>query len=190
MIRTILVYGGIAGVIVAIPMLGLGALHSHLPAPWGMVVGYLTMLVALSTVFVAIKRLRDGEPGGAISFWRALGVGLSISLVASVFYVLAWEGTMALTGMDFARDYAAQVIAQEKAKGLSAAALARLTADMAAFQAEYADPLTRLPMTFTEIFPVGVLVSLVSAGLLRNRRFLPARFSGAPARTATPGSPN
>jgi len=30
-------------------------------------------------------------------------------------------------------------------------------------------------MTFIEIFPVGVLVSLVSAGLLRNSRFLPVR---------------
>ncbi len=46
---------------------------------------------------------------------------------------------------------------------------------MAAFKAQYANPFFRLPMTFVEIFPVGVLVSLVSAGLLRNRRFLPAR---------------
>jgi hypothetical protein len=29
--------------------------------------------------------------------------------------------------------------------------------------------------TFVEIFPVGVIVSLVSAGLLRNSRFMPAR---------------
>jgi hypothetical protein len=46
---------------------------------------------------------------------------------------------------------------------------------MEAFKVQYANPMFRLPMTFAEIFPVGVLVSLVSAGLLRNSRFLPAR---------------
>jgi hypothetical protein len=46
---------------------------------------------------------------------------------------------------------------------------------MEAFKLQYANPMIRMPMTFAEIFPVGLLVSLVSAGLLRNPRFLPAR---------------
>ena len=45
----------------------------------------------------------------------------------------------------------------------------------AAFAKNYANPLYRLPITFVEMFPVGVLISLVSAALLRNSRFLPAR---------------
>ena len=60
-------------------------------------------------------------------------------------------------------------------KGIDPAALAKLTADMEAFKTQYANPLFRLPMTFIEIFPVGVLVSLVSALVLRNPRALPAR---------------
>jgi hypothetical protein len=43
----------------------------------------------------------------------------------------------------------------------------------------YDNPLYRLPMTFAEIFPVGLLVTLVSAVLLRNPRFLPARTRAA-----------
>ncbi len=46
---------------------------------------------------------------------------------------------------------------------------------METFKAQYANPLFRLPMTFIEIFPVGVLVSLISAAILRNPRVLPAR---------------
>ena len=53
--------------------------------------------------------------------------------------------------------------------------LAKFTAEMEQFKVQYANPLYRWPMTFIEIFPVGVLVSLISAALLRNRRFLPAR---------------
>jgi hypothetical protein len=89
--------------------------------------------------------------------------------------VASWEALQAVTHMDFADSYANAIIASEKAKGASAEALAKLGADMETFKVQYANPMFRLPMTFAEIFPVGVLVSLVSAGLLRNSRFLPSR---------------
>jgi len=82
--------------------------------------------------------------------------------------------------MDFAGDYARLLIEEQKAKGVSGDDLAKFTAEMERFKIEYANPIYRLPMTFTEIFPVGVLVSLVSAGLLRNSRFLPMRRSMPP----------
>ena len=104
-----------------------------------------------------------------------VGVSAQISFVAGVIYVLAWEATVAYTHMDFASDYAKLMIAHEKAKGVTGAALAKFSAEMAQFKVQYANPLYRLPMTFIEIFPVGVLVSLISAALLCNRRFLPAR---------------
>jgi hypothetical protein len=176
MLRKILSYGVIAGLIVGVPLFGLSvALNGHPALPYGVLLGYLTMLIALSAVFAAIKRHRDVELGGVITFWPAFGLGLGISIVAGVFYVLAWEAALAVTHMDFAGGYAKALIAQQQAKGASGEALAKLAADMERFKSQYANPLYRLPMTFAEIFPVGVLVSLVSAGLLRNSRFLPAR---------------
>lgn len=176
MFRMILPFGIVAGLIVGIPMFVLAvAMNGHPPLPYGVVIGYLTMLVALSTVFVAIKRHRDQDLGGVIRFWPAFGLGLYITVVASVLYVLAWEAALAVTQMDFAGDYARSLIEQQKAKGVSADALAKLSAEMDQFKTQYLNPLYRLPMTFAEIFPVGVLVAAVSAGLLRNGRFLPAR---------------
>jgi len=176
MLNLILRYGLIAGLIVGIPMMVLAvALNGHPPLAWGMVIGYTTMLVAFSMVFIAIKRHRDNDLGGIIRFWPAFALGLGISFVASVIYVAAWEAVMALTHMDFASSYAATLIEEQKAKGASADALAKLTAEMETFKVQYANPLFRLPMTFTEIFPIGLLVSLITAGLLRNRRFLAVR---------------
>jgi Protein of unknown function (DUF4199) len=176
MLRTILKYGVIAGLIVGACELGTFVAFAGLPPlKYGMLLGYTTMLIALSAVFVGIKRHRDMDRGGVIGFWPALGVGLGISFIAGVFYVLAWEAVQAMTHLDFAEAYAQAVIAQQKAHGASAEALAKLSAEMATFKVQYADPLFRLPMTFAEIFPVGILVSLVSAGLLRNSRFLPVR---------------
>ena len=176
MLRKILSYGLIAGLVVGISLLGLTlALNGHQPSRWGVVVGYLSMLIALSAVFVAIKRQRDVEQGGVIRFWPAFAMGVGISAIAGVCYVLTWEATLALTHMDFAGDYTKALIEQQRAKGLSGEALARFIADMDNFRTQYAKPLYRLSMTFSEIFPVGVLVSLVSAGLLRNSRFMPLR---------------
>ena len=175
MLHTILKYGVIAGVVVGGFMFATFLAFSGMPPlRYGMLIGYTTMLVALSAVFVGIKRHRDVDRGGVIGFWRALGVGLGISFVAGIFYVLSWEAVQALSHMDFASTYARAMLDGERAKGASPDALAKLAADLETFKVQYADPLFRLPMTFAEIFPVGVLVSLVSAGLLRNRRFLPA----------------
>jgi Protein of unknown function (DUF4199) len=110
-----------------------------------------------------------------IRFWPAFAMGLGISLVAGVFYVLAWEAALAVTGMDYGAEFAAHMIEQQKAAGVSAAELAKYVAEMERFKTQYANPLYRMPMTFTEIFPVGVLVSLISAGLLRKPGFLSAR---------------
>jgi len=176
MLRKILAYGIAAGLVVAVPLFGLAvAMNGREPVPYGMAIGYLTMLVALSAVFIAIKRHRDIDLGGVIGFWRALGLGLGISVVAAVFYVAAWEAALALTHMDFAGSYANLFIEQQKAKGIGGEALAKLVAEMEAFKADYANPSYRLAMTFAEVFPVGVLVSLLSAALLRNPRFLAQR---------------
>jgi hypothetical protein len=174
--QKILWYGLVAGLVVAIPMnIMMVTMKGHPPLAWGMVFGYVTMLVALSAVFVAIKRYRDTELGGVIHFWPALGLGLGISVVAGIIYVFAWELSLAITHIDFASGYANTLIAEKKAAGVSGEALAQLTAEMDTFKTQYANPLYRMPMTFAEIFPVGVLVSLVSAALLRNSRFLAAR---------------
>lgn len=176
MLRSILKYGLIAGLIVGGFEFGTVAAFSGMPPlKYGMLVGYTTMLIALSAVFVGIKQHRDVDRGGVIGFWPAFAVGVGISFIAGLFYVAAWEAVQVATHMDFAGSYAKAMIESAKAKGASAEALAKLSADMATFKVQYADPMFRLPMTFVEIFPVGVLVTLISAGLLRNSRFLPAR---------------
>ena len=172
--KRILTYGVIAGLIAGGSLSAFTVLlKDH--GTGGMVLGYLTMLVALSTVFIAIKRRRDIDGGGVIRFWPAFGMGVGITLVAAVFYVAAWEITQAMTHMDFANDYSRSVLESARAKGASAAELARMSAEMEGFRTMYANPLYRWGMTAVEILPVGLLVSLVSAALLRNSRFLPAR---------------
>ena len=169
--------GIIAGLIVGIPMLAyfLSLPRRRQPSPNMMVITYVVMLVALSMVFVGIKQYRDQELGGVIKFGPALLVGLGISAVAGSSTRSRGRSAMAFMKFDFTAYYANQMIEQARASGAGEEGIATATANAAGFTAMYANPLFRIPMTFLEIFPVGILVSLISAGLLRNSRFLPAR---------------
>jgi hypothetical protein len=180
MLRTSLIYGVLAGVIVAIPMFSLLVISGHTES--SALIGYTIMLLALSLVFVGVKRYRDNTLGGVIKFLPALLMGLGISAVAGIIYVTGWEITLAATNYEFLETYPQQMIASAESRGATAAELEAMRAEMAQFSEWYANPLLRVPMTFfLEIFPVGVIVSLISALLLRNSRFLPARRSPAAA---------
>jgi hypothetical protein len=176
MLRIILVYGVIGGFIVTVPI-AVGWLTSDGTIPENAALyGYASMLLAFTMVFVGIKHYRDKVLGGVIRFLPALGVGLGISAVASLFWVVGWEITLA-TGFDFGGAYMDSVITAAQERGAPAAEIERIRAETAEALALYANPLTRLPITFIEMFPIGVLISLLSAALLRNSRFLPARPS-------------
>jgi hypothetical protein len=176
MFGKILIYGVIAG-LVAGGALSFVALNVHQSsAAWGMAIGYLIMLVALSAIFVAVKRQRDIDGGGVIRFWPAFGLGIAISIVASVVYALCWDTALQMGTIHFGHSYAAAEIAKAKADGMAPARLAQKIAEMNAFAENYdGNILYRLPMTMIEILPVGLLVSLLSAVMLWKGWFRPAR---------------
>jgi hypothetical protein len=180
MFKLILRYGVIAGLIIGIPMVWrmLAAKPGEVPVV-GMALTYLVMLVALTAVFLGVKAYRDKVLGGVIRFLPALGVGLGISAVASLVYVVCWEFSSAYSSFDFIAFYKAYMIDAVKATNPTQEALQKAIADAEEFAVMYANPLYRIPMTFIEMFPVGILVSLVSAAILRNPRVLPAREMGS-----------
>jgi hypothetical protein len=141
-------------------------------------VGYLTMIVALTAVFLGVKHYRDHVLGGVIKFGTALLLGLGISAVASLIYAIGWEICLAYGNFDFADFYSKMMIDAARAKGVTEAELQKVIADAQSFVTMYRNPLFRIPITFIEMFPVGILISLISAALLRNPRLLPARVAG------------
>ena len=172
--RIIWTYGSIGGIVLAGSFL-VGYLMGAEIDDHNVIVGYATMLVALSMVFVGLKKYRDTILGGVIRFWPAVGVGLGIAAVASLFYVIGWEIYMYATDYSFMKAYVDATIAAKQAAGASADEIAKFAAEMKAFEAQYADPLFRMAITLSEIAPVGLLVTLISASLLRKSSFLPAK---------------
>lgn len=168
--RIVIIYGLLSGAIIIGSMLlslaVAGGEGSMQVLQW---LGYLIMLVAFSMIFIGIKGYRDQELGGVIRFGTALLLGLGITVVASVIYVAAWEVNLAVTDYAFIEVYTQSIIAAKQAAGVTGAELDAVVAQMQDMKASYAKPTYRLPMTFLEIFPVGLLISLISATILRQR---------------------
>ncbi len=137
--------------------------------------GYLTMLVALSMIFIGIKRYRDQELGGVIRFLPAFAMGLAIAVIAGIVYTLVWELYSISTDYAFIDSYVNDAIEAKRAAGLTGDQLAQEIAALEAMRTNYGKFYIRMPMTFLEIFPVGLVIALLSAALLRNPKILPAR---------------
>ncbi len=175
--KIILTYGAISGLVVIGSMLfGIViGLDDNAGAAANLeYIGYLIMLVALSIIFVGMKRYRDQELGGVITFGTALLVGIGITAVAGVMYVAVWEIYLAMTDYAFMDQYIASVIASEEAKGVTGAEMDALVAELDGQRQMYRNPFFRLGITFLEIFPVGLVIALISAAILRKSEVLPA----------------
>ena len=172
--RYTLIYGGIAGVIAVTMISAIIGMHLTDHDATAMWVTYLIMLMALSLIFVGVKRYRDVDCGGVIRFGGAFRLGLGMAAIAGLIYATGWEIFQAVSGYDFVSEYSASILDRMRAEGASAAAIEAQAAELRGFAESYRSPLFRVPMVFLEIFPVGLLVALVSAGLLRNPKMLPA----------------
>ena len=168
--RIILIYGTGAGLAVILSIiLGLMLSDGGDTPRAQQLLGYSIMLISLSLIFVGIQRYRDRHLGGSIRFTTATLVGLGIAAVASIVYVAVWELYLAQTDYTFIESYTSDVIADQRANGVTGTELQDITEQMEALRTRYANPFFRLPMTFMEIFPVGLLITLLSSAILRGR---------------------
>lgn len=177
MTKSVWKYGLLSGVPMAILMGVTVPLEHRISASWSMAVGYTIMVLSFLIVFVGVKHYRDVECGGIITFGRAFAAGGLMMLIACVCYVGMWEALTATVEKNFAHDYAAAMVKRAQEAGLQGAALESKVAEARKFEVMYAKPLYRMSMTLLEPLPVGLVMALVAAGMLRRRP--EARMAGA-----------
>ena len=174
-VRYPLIYGLLSEAVIAVALIGGIAFQEQLGFTHSMWFGYTVMLVAMTFIFVGVKRYRDVEKGGVIKFLPALGMGLAIVGVAAIGYGLVWEIYLALTNYTFMDAYIADETARLHTHGVTGAELAKKMAEFDWMRDVYRNPFARFAMTLMEILPVGLIVAPLSAAVLRNPRVLPAR---------------
>ena len=135
----------------------------------GELFGYTAILLCMTLVFLGIRAYREQVGEGRLTFGQGFQVGILIAIISSFCYALAWQWVEAWIMPDFMQQYMDASLAKMKASGLSAETIAQKTAEMQHFQEMYKNPLVSIALTFLEPFPVGLLVTLASAGILRKK---------------------
>jgi hypothetical protein len=165
--KNVIVFGIIAGLIVTSMMIW-STSQCYTNADWqpSAFLGYTTMLVAFSFIFVAVRNYRDKYNEGTVTFGRAFLIGLYITLIASVMYVVVWVIDYYVFVPDFMEKYTERMMQDAISNGEDTAAL---QAEMEMYKKLYTNPLYVVLLTFGEILPVGLVVSLIVAVILKRK---------------------
>ena len=166
-----LISGAIAGALMWILMTAVG--KDAVSFDNGMFVGYATMIIALSLVFFGIKSYRDNN-GGRITFLKGLQVGILISIISAFCYAACWEIYYPSVGDEFMQKYTTYYLDKMKTDGASEAEIEKARVEGQQFMEMYKNFFIRFAFSLMEIMPVGVIVTFISAALLRKREILPA----------------
>ena len=168
--KIVLTFGLIAGGILSAMMLLTLPFLDRIGFDYGEVIGYTTMIVAFLLVYFGVRTYRDTVAGGAVGFGRAFLVGGLIAFVASACYVATWQLVYFKLVPDFGTKYQAHILDKARENGENEQAIAARKAEMERFVALYNNPAVNVAITFIEPLPIGLVIALVSAGVLSRRR--------------------
>lgn len=171
--KTVFTFGIISGLISSATMLATIPFMHNLGGDKGVIIGYTTMVLAGLLVFFGIRSYRDNFSGGKLTFARGLAIGLLITLLSNTFYVATWEFIYHKYMPNFAEKYAAQMVEHAKASGATEQKIDETRQRAEKFARNYHNPAYNIAMTFLEVFPVFLLITLLSAAILR-RENVPA----------------
>ena len=168
--KTVLTFGFISGGISALLMIGMLPFKDLIGFDKGMIVGYTSMLLAFLMIFFGVRSYRENVGGGQISFGKAFAIGILITLISCACYVIVWEIVYFFFIPDFIDQYAAYQIAKLRAAGATQQVIDATVQEMKNFKTWYDNPFKNAAITFTEPFPVGLIITLVSAAILRKKK--------------------
>ena len=167
--KIVLTFGLISGVVISVLMGGQLLIADKVGSGHSLLLGYTTMVASFLLIYFGIRSYRDSTLGGQISFGRAFACGILIALITTVCYVVTWEIIYFNFIPHFMDNYFAAQIHKVQTSGLDPATIAGRVAAIQRSEQSYHNPLINAAYTFIEPLPVGLIISLVSAALLRRR---------------------
>ncbi len=165
--KVILTFGLISGAISSLMMIATVPFADRIGHSY--VLGYATIVLSLLLVYFGVRSYRDNVEKGHITFSKAFLVGLAITVISCLFYVATWEVIYFNFMPDFMDKYGAAVIQKMQAAGATAAAIQQKTEELNKLKVMYKNPFFNMALTFIEPFPVGLVITLISAAVLRKK---------------------
>jgi hypothetical protein len=180
--KTVLTFGLISGAISSLLMVATIPFADKIGFGHSYVIGYTTIVLSYLLVFFGIRSYRDNVGNGQITFKKAFAVGISITLISCIFYVVTWEILYFNFLPGFMDKYGAYMIEKLKASGAGPAAIQAQIEQVEKYKEIEDNPLLNAAMTFIEPFPIGLAIALISAAVLRKKA------QSQPAQSPVPAS--
>ena len=168
--KIVLIFGLISGAISALMMFVTIPLIGRIPFEYLTVLGYTTFVASFMMVFFGIRSYRDNVAGGTITFGRAFKVGILITLLSCGIFIATWEFIYPRFLPNFLDQYSTYMVEKMRAQGATQEELNQTIQQNEQFKEWYKNPFFRYAMTLMEPFPVGLLITLISAFVLRSKR--------------------
>ena len=167
--KIVLTFGLISGALMAVFMFATMPFIDRIGFDKGLLIGYANIVLAFILVFFGIRSYRENVGGGAITFGRAFAVGILITIISSICYVIAWQILYHTLMPDFFEKYSAYVIEKARAAGATPEAVQNQIQEMDQMKVLMKNPFIHSAFVFLEPFPVGLLITLISAAILRKK---------------------
>ena len=167
--RIVLIFGLISGALMAVFMFATMPFIDRIGFDRGLFVGYANIVLAFTLVFFGIRSYRENVGGGAITFGRAFAVGILIAIISSICYVIAWQILYHTLMPDFFDKYSAYMVEKARASGATPEAVQTQIQEMDHMKVLMKNPFIHSAFVFLEPFPVGLVITLISAAILRKR---------------------
>ena len=166
--KTVLVFGLISGAISSLMMVATAPFADRIGFDKGAFVGYTAMVLSFLLVYFGIRSYRENG-NGQITFGKAFAVGLGITVISCIFYVVTWEILYFNFLPDFMDKYSTYMVEKLKTSGASAAVVQVKLEELKRYKELYQNPLFNAAMTFLEPLPIGLVITLISAAVLRKK---------------------
>jgi hypothetical protein len=167
--KTILIFGLISGALSSLMMVSTVPFADKISFDKAEIVGYTAIVLSFLLVFFGIRSYRDNAGNGQITFSKAFAVGISITLISCIFYVVTWEILYFNFLHNFMDKYSAYMVEKLKTSGASAAAVQAQLEQLKKYKQMYENPLFNAAVTFIEPFPIGLVITLISAAVLKKK---------------------
>ena len=168
--KVVLIFGLISAALMSLFMFTMMSFIDKIGMDNGVILGYASMVLAFMLVFFGIRSYRDNVGGGSLTLGRAFAVGILITLISSICYVIAWEIVYFNFMPDFLDKYSAYMIEKARAAGATPEAIQKQVDEMQQFKKLYSNLFINFAFSFLEPFPVGLVITLVSSLILRKRK--------------------
>lgn len=167
--KTVLTYGLISGAISAVLMWVTLPFMKDIESDKSLIVGYTTIVLAVLLIFFGVRSYRDNVASGRLTFGRAVAVGILITLISNTCYVVSWQVLYYNFMPDYLDKYFTREIEKAKASGQTQEKIEKTIRDTEEFREMVKNPAVHIAMTYAEVFPVGLVVTLISAAILRGK---------------------